>query len=93
MNVEMMDGRRLGFAMHLFTSTELRALFQSRLSEISSVGLDVFHSRFAHNPDWNPPLAAYDGDLEDELAELEQLYASNPKFIDHAAHILLVGER
>ena len=35
------------------------------------------------------PLA--DNPLADELERLEETYATNPEFIDRAAHLLLVG--
>jgi len=55
-------------------------------------GLDVFHSRFARNPHWNPAGKKGAEAFEEDLDRLERLYASNPHFIDRAAHILIVGE-
>jgi SAM-dependent methyltransferase len=93
MDVVMQDGRHAGFPSHLFCSASLRALFQRHCAGVSMLGLDVFHSRFARNPHWNP--AQIDG--EDEfaagLADLERRYAADPRFIDRATHILLIGER
>ncbi len=92
-DIEMLDGRRLGLPSHLFTSTELRTLFNPHLATICVSGLDVFHSRFAGNHHWNPPMAQDAADFDTELTELEHRYASTPAFIDRATHILLVGER
>jgi SAM-dependent methyltransferase len=93
MDVELTDGRRIGFPSHLFTSDELRALFKPHVLTTAVVGLDVFHSRFAPHRHWNPSGIGAEPGLEEALDCLEQLYASDPHFIDRAAHILLVGER
>ena len=57
------------------------------------VGLDLFHGRFAADKRWNPAEIERQEDFELDLDELEHRYASNPNFIDRAAHILLIGER
>ena len=93
MEVDLVDGRHLGFTSHLFTSDDLRALFQRHFAGIAMVGLDVFHSRFAANKHWNPATIKDQEAFESDLAELEHRYACAPHFIDRAAHILLVGER
>ncbi len=92
MDVDLTDGRHLGFPSHLFTSDELQALFQPHLDTTAMTGLDVFHSRFARNPHWNPAGMKGAEAFEEDLDRLERLYASNPHFIDRAAHILIVGE-
>jgi SAM-dependent methyltransferase len=93
MEVDLVDGRHIGFTSHLFTSDDFRALFQSHLSGTAMVGLDVFHSRFAVNVHWNPSMTGDQEAFESDLDELEYRYASDPHFIDRAAHILLVGDR
>jgi SAM-dependent methyltransferase len=92
MEVEMADGRRLAFQSHLFTSRELRAAFAPLLTSVSMVGLDLFRSRFAHDPHWNPVRIAGQEAFDECIASLERRFASDPCLIDHAAHILLVGE-
>ncbi len=92
-DLDLADGRHVGMPSTLFTAAELRALFHPHLATLCMSGLDVFHSRFAPNPAWNPPSIAAQPDLPEALALLEHLYAASPALIDHAAHILLVGER
>jgi SAM-dependent methyltransferase len=93
MDVDLTDGRHLHMPSHLFTASELRALFQPHLGGVAMLGLDVFHSRFALNTHWNPANTAADDAFMAELEALEQCYARDPKFIDRAAHILLIGEK
>jgi len=93
MEVDMMDGRHIGFPSHLFTADELCALFQPHIRGTAVLGLDVFHSRFATNAHWNPPSLEADEAFEDDLVELEQRYGCAPRFINRAAHILLIGEQ
>jgi SAM-dependent methyltransferase len=93
MDVEMLDGRRLGFPSHLFTGDELRHLFEPHLTDITMQGLDLFHSRFAPNVHWNPASLERDDAFTRDLEDLERRYASDPNFINRAAHILLMGER
>ena len=92
MDIQLADGGQLAFPSHLFTADELRALFRPHLAATNLVGLDVFHSRFAADPNWNP--AIFDGQdiFDEDLEQLEKRYASDPIFINRAAHILLVGE-
>ena len=68
-------------------------LFRPHLQQATLFGLDVFHSRFATDSRWNP--ATFDGEAEfaSDLDVLEYRYASDPRFINRAAHILLIGER
>lgn len=54
-------------------------------------GLDLFHSRFMPDPRWNPTFPADDSQFSDELARLEEAYATSPAFMDRAAHLLLVA--
>ncbi len=93
MEIDMLNGEHIGFTSHLFTSTELDGLFRPHLTQAELFGLDVFHSRFATDSRWNP--ATFDGEAEfaSDLDVLEYRYASDPRFINRAAHILLIGER
>lgn len=90
LEVDLADGRHIGFGSHLFCATELRALFRFHTEVTELVGLDLFHGRFARNPHWNPrdiPGAGFEAGLE----RLEHLCACDPAFIDRAAHILLIA--
>jgi SAM-dependent methyltransferase len=91
--VDLEDGRHLGFTSHLFCATELRALFQPHINNAELVGLDVFHSRFAADPRWNPRALPNEEEFERQLCKLERLCAGEPAFIDRAAHILLCARR
>jgi SAM-dependent methyltransferase len=93
MEVDMLNGEHIGFTSHLFTSTELGGLFRPHLAEAALIGLDVFHSRFATDQRWNPTTLAGESEFDSDLDALEYRYASDPRFIDRSAHILLVGER
>ena len=93
LDVVMADGRCLGFPSRLFACEDLRRLFEPHLGSHAMFGLDVFHSRFVLDPQWNPASLGEQSAFEEGLDRLEQLYASRPEFIDRAAHILLVGER
>jgi SAM-dependent methyltransferase len=93
MEVDLLDGRHLGFPSHLFSADELRALFQLHVGDISLVGLDVFHSRFATNSHWNPPMNDAEEAFREDLEALEQQYCCDRNFINRASHILLVGQR
>jgi SAM-dependent methyltransferase len=92
MEVDLVDGRHIGFTSHLFSSSDLRTLFQPYLSGIALVGLDVFHGRFSTNSHWNSLTVEDQSAFEADLEQLERRYASNAHFIDRAAHILLIGE-
>jgi SAM-dependent methyltransferase len=89
--IEFCDGRRIAFCFHLFTASELRSYFASDFDIEDLRGLDLFHGRFTPDPRWNPALAPADDQLAGELARLEAAYATNPEFIDRAAHLLLVA--
>ena len=54
-------------------------------------GLDLFHNRFATDPDWNPAEATRDPSFVHALRALEHRYRRNPTFVDHATHLLLVA--
>ena len=88
LEIELVDGRHIGFSAHLFTAAELQALFSSRLQTAEIVGLDLFHGRFAPEPRWNPQGLSAD-DIEESLVRLEHLCAHDPAFLDRAAHVLL----
>ena len=93
MDVDLADGRHLGFPSHLFSADELRQLFRPLLDTVSAIGLDVFRGRFATDPNWNPPALRSQDSFDESLDRLERQYGSDPDFIDRAAHILLVGEQ
>jgi SAM-dependent methyltransferase len=91
--VYMMDRQHLEFPSHRFSSIELLALFKDHLAGTTVVGIDMFHTRFAPDARWNPSAVAFQQDFELDLSELEYRYASDPRFINRAAHILLIGEQ
>jgi SAM-dependent methyltransferase len=90
-DVELNDGRHIAFDCHLFTATELRQLIAPHFEIEDCRGLDLFHSRFAPDPRWNPASLATDRRLREELALLEEIYAANRDVMDRAAHLLLVA--
>ncbi|MDE8651477.1 class I SAM-dependent methyltransferase [Novosphingobium album (ex Liu et al. 2023)] len=87
--VDLIDGRHLEFTSHLFCAAEFKALFEPHAPGSTLLGLDVFHSRFAAHPWWNPDALPYSSLFEQELCKLEERCGSDPVFIDRAAHILL----
>ena len=89
LEIDLVDGRHLEFGLHLFSAREVRALFTPHCAIREIAGIDVFHSRFRPESDWNP--ATEDPALDASLARLEHFCAGDPTFIDRAAHILLVG--
>jgi SAM-dependent methyltransferase len=89
--IELGDGRRACFAFHLFSAAELRDRFASHFHVEHVQGLDLFHSRFAPDPRWNPSWLRADCERSGELARLEQAYSTHPDFIDRATHLLLVA--
>jgi SAM-dependent methyltransferase len=91
MEVDLADGTHLAFDSHLFSARELVALFAPHCPVRELTGLDLFHSRFAYNPAWNPA-GANGTETADRLARLEQLCAADEILIDSAAHIMLVAE-
>lgn len=89
--VELDDGRRFEFGFHLFSSSELDHYF-SRAFEIEYLeGLDFFHHRFSGDSRWNPSHVQLSGPLLQKLEELEETFAADPDYADHANHLLLVG--
>jgi SAM-dependent methyltransferase len=92
LEIDLFDGRHIGFNSHLFGAAELRRLFAAHVSVAEMVGLDIFHGRFAANPHWNPEMTKSPG-FDAMLTTLEHQWAADPAFIDRAAHILLVGTR
>jgi len=92
--IELCDGRRFTLNIHLFTVSELRRYFADCFEIETLRGLDLFHSRFTPDARWNPKsLFLADDELSDELSRIEEVYASSPEFIEHAAHLLLVARR
>ena len=89
--VELHDGRHVAFSCHLFTATEMRRLIAEHFEIEDFRGLDLFHSRFALDPRWNPPSLSINRQLPEELARLEETYSADPNFMDHAAHLLLIA--
>jgi SAM-dependent methyltransferase len=92
--VELFDGRCFTMNIHLFSASELRGFFSGDFEIETLRGLDLFHSRFALDPRWNPSIPALEDDQFDgELSRIEEAYAASPRFIEHAAHLLLVAHR
>jgi hypothetical protein len=48
----------MSFNFHLFTASELQRHFADQFDVEEPRGLDLFHSRFAPDPWWNPALLA-----------------------------------
>ncbi len=88
LDIDLADGRHIGFNSHLFSSGELKTLFASSFDLVELAGLDLFHGRFAVDPHWNPAELSGD-DFNQGLERLEHLCAHDPVFIDRAAHALL----
>ena len=91
-HVELTNGRQVTLNSHLFTAKELRSLAGRHFDVAELRGLDLFHSRFAPDRRWSagrPDDSAAQGELE----QLERLYATDPRFIDRATHLLLAGGR
>ncbi len=87
--VELFDGRCFTMHIHLFSASELRGYFSGNFEIETLRGLDLFHSRFALDPRWNPPVPALaDDQFDSELSRIEEAYAASPRFIEHAAHLL-----
>jgi hypothetical protein len=89
----LQDGVRGAFSFHLFTASELERHFRPHFTVEEMRGLDLFHTRFAADPRWNPSSLQSDSRIDDELGRLEETYATNPAFLDRATHIMLVGRR
>lgn len=88
LEVDLVDGRHIAFSAHLFTAVELQRLFSTGLQTIETVGLDLFHGRFALDHHWNPRHLS-NAAIADSLERLEHLCAHDPAMLDRAAHVLL----
>jgi SAM-dependent methyltransferase len=91
LQVEFRNGARTSFPSHLFSAAEIRALATPALDIEDLSGLDLFHGRFATDPDWNPAEATPDANFIHALRTLERRFHRNPAFIDHATHLLLIA--
>jgi SAM-dependent methyltransferase len=89
--IDLSDGRHIAFSFHQFTAVELLNCFAGGFDIEDLRGLDLFHSRFMPDPRWNPIGRPGDSRLADELARLENVYATSAEFMDRAAHLLLVA--
>jgi SAM-dependent methyltransferase len=89
--VEFCDGRRVAVSFHLFTVSELRELFRANFVIEGLCGLDIFHNRFVPDRRWNPVSVLGDQRLMLQLTELEEMFATDPGFMERATHLLLVG--
>src|SRR3979411_1207482 len=89
--IDLSDGRHIAFSFPQFTAVELLNYFASGFDIEDLRGLDLFHSRFMPDPRWNPVFRPSDTRLANELARLEQAYATSSEFMDRAAHLLLVA--
>src|SRR6202171_5484212 len=89
--IDLSDGRHIAFSFHQFTAVELLSYFASGFDIEDLRGLDLFHSRFMPDPRWNPICRPGDSQFADELARLENAYATSSKFMDPAPHLLLVA--
>jgi hypothetical protein len=92
-DIEFHDGRRISASFHLFTARELRSYLERHFQIEVLRGLDLFHSRFAADTRWNPPVLGDEDRLAIEIDALEERYAANPAFLERAAHLLFVGRR
>jgi SAM-dependent methyltransferase len=91
--IELSDGRHMIFDFHLFAASELRSYFADHFDIEKLRGLDLFHSRFASDPRWNPASLAADNQFCDELERLEKTYAESSGFMERATYLLLVARR
>ncbi len=91
LEVEFDDGSQTSFPSRLYSAAEIRALAPPALQIDELSGLDLFHGRFATDPDWNPPEATPDANFIDALRALEHRFHRNPAFVDHATHLLLLA--
>jgi SAM-dependent methyltransferase len=89
--IDLCDGRAIVCDAHLFTAAELRAYFAGRFDIEELRGIDLFHTRFAPDPRWNPRSLKASGAMDEELTRLEEEHAHMPEFMDRAAHLLLVA--
>jgi SAM-dependent methyltransferase len=89
--VEFRNGCRVAVSFHLFTASELKDLFRPHFGIEGLFGLDIFHSRFIPDRRWNPVSVFLDERMTSQLARLEEIYATDPGFMERATHLLLVG--
>jgi hypothetical protein len=87
--IELVGGKKITVPVHLFSISELRDYFAPHYEIEELRGLDLFHSRFAPDSRWNPFTLRFDNALSGELEGLEAIYASNPAFMERAAHLLV----
>ena len=92
-HIELRNGRSIALRSHLFTARELRKAFGRHFEVEELSGLDIFHSRFLPDRRWNPASVLSDKQFLDLLAQLEELYAGDARFIERATHLLFVGRR
>jgi SAM-dependent methyltransferase len=69
---EFQDGRRVSVCSHLFSAAELRALVVPHMAIKDLIGLDLFHSRFAEDPRWNPERCPASARFGSDLDRLEK---------------------
>ena len=91
--IEFSDGQQSTFPFHLFSSSELREFFSGAFDIELMQGLDLFHSRFAIDPRWNPENLPFSERFVEQLSRLEDVHSLDPQYMDHANHILLLGRR
>jgi SAM-dependent methyltransferase len=91
LQVEFQNGAQTSFPSHLFSAAEVRARATPSLEIEELSGLDLFHGRFAADPDWNPAEAMPDANFVHALRTLERRFHRNPAFVDHATHLLLIA--
>jgi SAM-dependent methyltransferase len=89
--LEFRNGCHIAVNFHLFAAHELKDLFQPLFGIEGLRGLDIFHTRFIPDRRWNPASVLLDERLMLELTQLEETYATDPKFMERATHLLLVG--
>ena len=87
------DGRYLSLDVHLFSAAELETLFLPYFAIKEISGLDLFHGRFAPDPRWNPASFHMQERVLEHLERLETVFATDPAFLTHATHLLLIGTR
>lgn len=91
LDIEFQDGSHTSFPSHLYSAAEIHALAAPALTIDDMIGLDLFHGRFANDPQWNPAEAAPNAEFLQALRTLESRFNHDPAFIDHATHLLMVA--
>jgi SAM-dependent methyltransferase len=89
LTVELRTGGHIEFNSHLFCADEMERLFAPHVGDIRLTGLDLFHGRFAPDSRWNA--TAHRDEFWCDLEALERTYCTDPLFIDHATHLMLVA--